>query len=587
MGACESGAQARRSVVDEDTNRKISKDLRELAVKNASIQKLLLLGAGESGKSTIFKQLKIVHDRGFEPADRSHYAHVIHSNIIDSIETLVNFVVDHLRCTGSLPSSKSSGLPSGQLQLEQILLNAFSSFGSGNYQSAIRDFTLAINECENRDKSQLHMIFTGRAATYTALKMFNLALKDASAALDFKKDYVKAMLHRGIALAGMKRYPQAVESLQKALQLEPNNKTIMSYLQQVETVLVESRKLPEGWEEHVDKDGGQPYFHNTATGETTWKRPRIQITEPDFDVTKVSDTLDQPHLSFSTEMPIASEDEPSRPFAGLERRDTRVEIEDLSSFWLQTISTTNDLRRISNGRPFLDPASSQQLLKIWKHPTIAKVFADRHRHRLDVMDSISYFMSEIGRIGQLNFNADNQDIVMSRVRTTGITEMQFQFGKAAFRITDVGGQRSERRKWLHLFDHVQAVIFVVAMNEYDQTLFEDSTRNRLLESLDLFEQICNSKWLTDTPMILFLNKRDLFAEKIQTVDMKCLFPDYTGGFNFDAGRIYLTNQFAKRCHFQKDIFVHVTCATDTTNIEFVFEAVKDIVLQKNVRAAGF
>lgn len=42
-----------------------------------------------------------------------------------------------------------------------------------------------------------------------------------------------------------------------------------------------------------------------------------------------------------------------------------------------------------------------------------------------------------------------------------------------FRMFDVGGQRSERKKWIHCFEGVTAIIFCVAMSEYDMRLAED------------------------------------------------------------------------------------------------------------------
>jgi guanine nucleotide-binding protein G(i) subunit alpha len=39
---------------------------------------------------------------------------------------------------------------------------------------------------------------------------------------------------------------------------------------------------------------------------------------------------------------------------------------------------------------------------------------------------------------------------------------------------DVGGQRSERRKWIHCFDSVSSIIFCVALSEYDQVLLEET-----------------------------------------------------------------------------------------------------------------
>ena len=82
---------------------------------------------------------------------------------------------------------------------------------------------------------------------------------------------------------------------------------------------------------------------------------------------------------------------------------------------------------------------------------------------------------------------------------------------------DVGGQRNERKKWIHCFENVTAVIFVAAISEYDQVLYEDDTTNRMHEALELFDEICNSRWFRETSIILFLNKRDLFNEKISRV----------------------------------------------------------------------
>ena len=82
----------------------------------------------------------------------------------------------------------------------------------------------------------------------------------------------------------------------------------------------------------------------------------------------------------------------------------------------------------------------------------------------------------------------------------------------------MGGQRSD----------VTAIIFRVAMSEYDQALHEDEKTNRMQESLKLFDSICNNKWFTDTSIILFLNKKDLFAEKIKRSPLTVCFPEYPG-----------------------------------------------------------
>lgn len=85
---------------------------------------------------------------------------------------------------------------------------------------------------------------------------------------------------------------------------------------------------------------------------------------------------------------------------------------------------------------------------------------------------------------------------------------------------------SERKKWAHCFEDVTAIIFVVAMDGYDMKLYEDENVNRIQEARKLFDDIVNSKWFQSTNIVLFLNKSDLFAEKIKTVDLKVCFSDY-------------------------------------------------------------
>ena len=95
-------------------------------------------------------------------------------------------------------------------------------------------------------------------------------------------------------------------------------------------------------------------------------------------------------------------------------------------------------------------------------------------------------------------------------------------------IIDVGGQRSERKKWLHYFEDVTAIIYCVALSGYDLTLGEDEETNRMKESLLLFESICNNKWFVTTSIILFLNKKDLFEQKIKYSPLAICFPEYKG-----------------------------------------------------------
>eukprot|EP01138_Halocafeteria_seosinensis_P016056 gb/GECG01016384.1/.p1 GENE.gb/GECG01016384.1/~~gb/GECG01016384.1/.p1 ORF type:complete len:110 (+),score=9.14 gb/GECG01016384.1/:1-330(+) len=71
---------------------------------------------------------------------------------------------------------------------------------------------------------------------------------------------------------------------------------------------------------------------------------------------------------------------------------------------------------------------------------------------------------------------------------------------------------------------------------------------------------------------------------------KMLFDDYTGGCDYDAGINYILQKFLdqnENKNNNKEIFWHVTCATDTDNVKTVFNACKEIILKQNLRGSGF
>lgn len=196
-------------------------------------------------------------------------------------------------------------------------------------------------------------------------------------------------------------------------------------------------------------------------------------------------------------------------------------------------------------------------------------------------------MEALDRLGAKEYQPTTQDILRTRVKTTGIVEVHFSFKNLNFKLFDVGGQRSERKKWIHCFEDVTAIIFCVAMSEYDQVLHEDETTNRMQESLKLFDSICNNKWFGDTSIILFLNKKDLFEEKILRSALTICFQEYTGAQEYGEAAAYIQAQFeAKNKSTTKEIYCHMTCATDTQNVQFVFDAVTDVIIANNLRGCG-
>jgi len=219
------------------------------------------------------------------------------------------------------------------------------------------------------------------------------------------------------------------------------------------------------------------------------------------------------------------------------------------------------------------------LKRLWADAGIKECI--RHSRKYQLNDSAEYYLQALDRLCRKDYIPSEQDVLRTRVKTTGITETRFNYKNLEFRLIDVGGQRSERKKWIHCFEDVTAIIFCVALSAYDLLLAEDEETNRMHESMRLFDSICNNTWFRSTSMILFLNKTDLFKNKVEKCPLTICFPDYTGENNFDQAATYIQVQFENlNRHPEKMIYTHFTCATDTTNVQFVFDAVSDVILTK-------
>ncbi|KAI8333096.1 guanine nucleotide binding protein, alpha subunit [Chlamydoabsidia padenii] len=233
----------------------------------------------------------------------------------------------------------------------------------------------------------------------------------------------------------------------------------------------------------------------------------------------------------------------------------------------------------------LAPDLITSIQKVWQDPIVPQCI-EEHGHRFYLMDSASYFFDDIQRIGQSDYTPTEQDVLHARLKTTGITEIKFQLGGLFIHMFDVGGQRSERKKWIHCFDSVASIIFCVALSEYDQVLLEESQQNRMLESLSLFESIINSRWFLHTSIILFLNKVDIFKLKVVRCPMQNYFPDYGGGKDPNKAAKYILWRFLQTNRAKLNIYPHLTQATDTYNIRFVFAAVQETLLQNALHDSG-
>jgi GTPase SAR1 family protein len=225
----------------------------------------------------------------------------------------------------------------------------------------------------------------------------------------------------------------------------------------------------------------------------------------------------------------------------------------------------------------LDMALAEDIQRLWADADVQSCYA--RRDEFWHLDATHYYLDNVLRFAEEDYSPNEEDMIMTRVRTTGIVVSEFQDPPITFNVVDVGGQRSERRKWIHCFDDVRGIIFLASLADYCQVLFEDANVNRMHESLNLFGEVTKNPAFEKTPLFVFLNKKDLFEQYIRQKSLKVCFPDYDG----PDGEVNPAVEFIEKKYREvlqksvpgKDVSIHIVAARVRMDMKIAFADVKD------------
>ncbi|ETO11207.1 GTP-binding regulatory protein alpha chain - starfish, partial [Reticulomyxa filosa] len=261
-------------------------------------------------------------------------------------------------------------------------------------------------------------------------------------------------------------------------------------------------------------------------------------------------------------------------------------------------------------RAKIDKTRAGQIAKIWGCPGIKKTF--EYRRKQHVMDNTPYFLD---RIEELYVNGQNnqvgaidakemryvphwEDYLRIRDQTTGVLTYdiptRIQNRTWTVRLTDVGGQRSERKKWIKVFNGVNVVIYVMSLSGYDQVIYESVDVRCYDESFGVFQQIVNNSSFETTDFVLFLNKVDLLEEKLKTIPFTCFDPSFNETNDKEKVIKYVQDRFEsiwfsespEQWRDKRSLFFHNTCCLDTAMMQSIIAKVHVASIKRAMRDVG-
>ncbi len=265
-----------------------------------------------------------------------------------------------------------------------------------------------------------------------------------------------------------------------------------------------------------------------------------------------------------------------------------LELEPTSAQAVEMLEAANPKK---SGKYDLTPELGNCIQQLWSDPLIRACWSHRGEiwsflgtaksYHQDLYDSLEAFFDSTPRIQEDSYVPHQIDMIKCRLQTTGVEETLLTVDGTLIRLLDMGGQKSERRKWISFFDNCQVLLFFAPLSDYELQLFEDPSVNRMHDSLALFDQICNSHFFKDSIVLLLLNKDDIFRERIRVKDLSCCFPDYTGGKDYDKAGDFIKQKFlAVNKNPKKQIYSNMTNVTDTASIKVVFDSLQVLLQSK-------
>jgi len=142
------------------------------------------------------------------------------------------------------------------------------------------------------------------------------------------------------------------------------------------------------------------------------------------------------------------------------------------------------------------------------------VWATRDNFQCQIIH-LDYLLENIDRISDAFFIPTADDILRTRLRTTGKFQKILEVNNVRWVFTDVGGQLSERQKWKAATElHPNLIVFVVGATDFCVPSSEDLTDTKWGLDETVFKDVMSYEHFQDVQKILYINKLDLLEEKV-------------------------------------------------------------------------
>lgn len=211
-----------------------------------------------------------------------------------------------------------------------------------------------------------------------------------------------------------------------------------------------------------------------------------------------------------------------------------------------------------------------QLPILFKDPAMQAVW--NLRATLPFEDSINYYFPKMATVVADDYTPTPDDVLNLWTNSDSVVENNATACGLDLKMVDAGGKREHRKQWVQVYQkEADCLLYFVSLPDYARKLMEDPSTGALNESIEVFKSILSVETFKDKPIVLCLNKKDLFDQFIATHSISGFAPEAPQGAdgNDSAKAIeYITSLYTS-CDAERKI---IPVTMNATNKESIAEA---------------
>ncbi|KAL8906157.1 MAG: hypothetical protein Q9207_002190 [Kuettlingeria erythrocarpa] len=162
------------------------------------------------------------------------------------------------------------------------------------------------------------------------------------------------------------------------------------------------------------------------------------------------------------------------------------------------------------------------------------------------------FFNAIERISKKSYQPSLEDISKASVPSQsdqGLLIPRKSAGRRyQYRIVDTVGSNAGGCQWVYTSDTVSLVVHIADIATYDVTHSNDKSANELKQNVTLFQKVCSSRWLAETPVLVLLGNVEELMEKLPHSPIQGHFAAFMG----QPGNVAHAKAFFRDLYLQAD-----------------------------------